>query len=81
MMKPPAKNSPIAHPHAASSRRVAVTTAYVGPIPPPETLAKHEELQTGLAERIVSMAEIQSEHRRQLEAANVSSNTTYRCKR
>lgn len=41
---------------------------FSGPIPPPEILAQYDKLQAGLAERIVRMAEIQGEHRREQES-------------
>ena len=40
---------------------------FQGPIPPPDTLAKYEEIIPGAAERILSMAEKQGNHRRNLE--------------
>ena len=40
---------------------------YSGPIPPPEALARYEEIQPGAADRILTMAEKQQEHRMSLE--------------
>ena len=40
---------------------------YSGPIPPPEALARYEEIQSGAADRILKMAEKQQEHRMALE--------------
>lgn len=40
---------------------------YSGPIPPPEALARYEEIQPGAADRIIKMAEKQQEHRMSLE--------------
>lgn len=40
---------------------------YSGPIPPPEALARYEEVQPGAADRILTMAEKQQEHRMALE--------------
>lgn len=40
---------------------------YSGPIPPPEALARYEEIQPGAADRILTMAEKQQEHRMALE--------------
>ena len=40
---------------------------YSGPIPPPEYLAKYNEIHPGLAERIIIMAESESVHRRKIE--------------
>ena len=48
--------------------------SFSGPIPPPEMLRQYDEIQPGLAERIISMAEQQSAHRRILEKRVVSSN-------
>jgi uncharacterized membrane protein len=38
-----------------------------GPLPPPETLEKYEQITAGLADRLVRMAENQSAHRQKLE--------------
>lgn len=38
-----------------------------GPLPPPETLARYEEVLPGLADRITRMAEGQSDHRKDME--------------
>ena len=40
---------------------------YSGPIPPPEALARYEEIQSGAADRIITMAETQQAHRMSLE--------------
>ncbi len=42
-------------------------TALSGPLPPPEMLAQYEEILPGAAERILSMAERQAEHRQKME--------------
>jgi uncharacterized membrane protein len=39
----------------------------MGPLPPPEVLARYDEVSPGLAERIVKMAENQADHRRAME--------------
>lgn len=44
---------------------------FSGPLPPPEILAKYENLQTGLAERIIRMAEEQASHRQTLETKSL----------
>ncbi len=41
--------------------------AFAGPIPPPSLLADYERISPGLADRIVGMAENQSQHRRDIE--------------
>ena len=46
--------------------------AFQGPIPDPDTLAGYEQIMPGLADRIVTMAEQQGEHRRQLEHQRIT---------
>lgn len=46
--------------------------SFSGPIPHPELLQKYEEVQNGFAERIVSMAERQLNHRIKCENAMVN---------
>ncbi|MCQ2167650.1 MAG: DUF2335 domain-containing protein [Bacteroidales bacterium] len=41
--------------------------SFSGPIPPPAILRQYEDLQSGAADRILRMAEKQSEHRMELE--------------
>ena len=43
------------------------TQHFQGPIPPPNTLAEYENIVPGAAERILTMAENQGKHRRNLE--------------
>jgi uncharacterized membrane protein len=49
-------------------------TSWTGPIPPPADLARYERTLAGLADRLVSIAERESEHRRvlQLRAVRLS---------
>ena len=49
------------------------TIAYSGPIPHPSDLAKYEQILPGAAERILAMAEKQSEHRQALESKVIES--------
>lgn len=46
---------------------VTTATAFIGPIPPPELLASYERTLPGLADRLVAVAENESEHRRALQ--------------
>jgi uncharacterized membrane protein len=46
---------------------------YQGPIPPADELDKYEQVEQGLANRIVSMAERQQTHRQALELRAVKS--------
>jgi len=54
---------------------VRVAAEFSGPLPPPEYLAKYEQVLTGSANRIICMAEQQSAHRQYLEKKVVESNT------
>lgn len=51
----------------SSTFEVTTATAFAGPIPPPELLAKYERTLPGLADRLVRAAENESEHRRALQ--------------
>ena len=42
-------------------------TEFSGPIPPPEIIEKYEKISSGAADRIITMAEKQSQHRQELE--------------
>ena len=46
---------------------------YSGPLPPPAMLQQYNEIEPGLADRIVKMAEGQSAHRKDLESKVISS--------
>jgi len=47
---------------------------FSGPLPPPEELAKYEQILPGSANRIISMAEQQSSHRQELEKTVIGAN-------
>ncbi len=49
---------------------------YSGPLPPPENLAKYEQILPGSADRIIRMAEQQAMHRQHLEKLVLGSNAT-----
>src|SRR3989338_6599528 len=48
-------------------------TSFSGPLPPPETLKKFDEVVPGAAERIIKMAEGQFVHRTELEKLVIKS--------
>jgi len=50
---------------------------FSGPLPPPDDLIRYNEAFAGCAERIVAMAEHQSEHRRGLETRVVDHNVRH----
>lgn len=50
-----------------------VSTSFSGPLPPPVVLQQYNQIIPGAAERILKMAESQSEHRRQLEQKVIAS--------
>ncbi len=49
---------------------------FQGPIPPPEILARYDEVIPGGADRILAMAERQAAHRQELEKRVITSNIT-----
>src|SRR5579871_4742273 len=49
------------------TREVHFSTAFVGPIPPPDILGQYESSYPGAADRIIRMAEQEAEHRRSVE--------------
>lgn len=71
---PSHRNSPPEQPTAQQSVSLFRAESFSGPLPPPEMLQKYNEVSPGLADRIVSMAEKQSDHRRDLEKKVVYSN-------
>ena len=68
--KPRVNNQP-AKPQADvvlhSRQSIETATSWTGPIPPPDALERYEAILPGTADRILSMAETQMEHRIQLE--------------
>jgi uncharacterized membrane protein len=50
-----------------TSANISVQQSYSGPIPDPHSLAQYEQVQPGLAERIIRMAEQEVEHRHRQE--------------
>lgn len=46
---------------------VIAQQVYSSPLPPPEALAKYEQIQSGLVQKIIEMTEAQGNHRRELE--------------
>lgn len=55
--------------------RIATKLSFQGPLPPPETLQRYNQIVPGAASRIISMAESQHGHRQHLEKRVVESNT------
>jgi uncharacterized membrane protein len=53
-----------------------VARSFSGPLPPPEALARYNDVLPGAAERIVAMAEKQQEHRQMLEKNVVFANSS-----
>ena len=50
-----------------------IRKSFHGPLPTPEDLARYNDIEPGLADRIVRMAEKQSDHRQMLEVIAVKS--------
>ena len=53
---------------APGSQIIRIRAGFAGPLPPPEMLAEYDAVLPGGADRIVSMAEDQSAHRRRMES-------------
>ena len=47
-------------------------SSYTGPLPPPDILRQYNDVEPGLVNRVVTMAEIQAQHRHALESTVVS---------
>jgi uncharacterized membrane protein len=59
----------------ASQKTIAhqrVAQSFSGPLPPPEVLARYDKLHPGFAERILTMAEREQDHRHQCERGALS---------
>ena len=63
------KNSPAKKRQQSPKNRTAqlVSAEYSGPIPPPAHLDHYEAILPGAAERILTLAEGEAEHRREIE--------------
>lgn len=68
--------------HDRSSKRAVVLAesyqSFQGPIPPPEWLRGYDEIEPGLASRIVAMAEDNQRHRHEQERTAVQHDVTFR---
>lgn len=54
---------------------------YSSPLPPPEALAKYEQVQQGLVEKIIQMTESQANHRRELESRHLDAQIKHQDRR
>src|SRR3989338_6135989 len=68
---PPSRSSPN---NPAVSARITTITEISSPIPPPQVLQQYNSIVPDAAERIIRMAEKQSDHRMDLEKRVVCSN-------
>ncbi|EKD93233.1 MAG: hypothetical protein ACD_28C00200G0006 [uncultured bacterium] len=55
-------------------RMTEISTSFSGPLPPPNLLQGYENILFGAADRIISMAEKQANHRQDLEKSVTQSN-------
>lgn len=71
---PPAPSRPSAKSSKLISRTVSqsVTSQFSGPMPPPEYLARYEQICPGSADRMLAMAEKEADHRRTTETTIVA---------
>jgi uncharacterized membrane protein len=59
-----------------SSQAIAISTSYSGPIPSSSELNRYEKILPGAADRIITMAEKQSNHRHEIEKVTVETNSS-----
>lgn len=57
----------------SNQQRLQIAARFSGPIPPPETLQKYDQILPGLAERIMKQAESQTAHRIEIEKKVIQS--------
>ena len=60
-------------PNKSTRIHEVVSIQYETPLPPPGMMAQYERIMPGSADRIISMAEAQSSHRRELENRKLNS--------
>lgn len=58
-------------PTSPSNFQVVAAQSFSGPLPPPEILREYEDIREGFADRIITMAEKQTEHRIDIESYTV----------
>lgn len=76
-MSPDDEPLPSTAPETAEEQRrelVVAAARYSGPLPPPEALRQYDDVLPGAADRIISMAERQAEHRHALEKRTIFGN-------
>ncbi len=84
--KPPFKETPVhgavanalASPQAVTLQIQAQQTAFTGPLPPPEILQRYDAIHSGFANRIITMAEKEGDHRRMQERSQLDSDIAAR---
>lgn len=72
----PSPQQPMSSGDRGAVLRRTQSFAWTGPLPPPDILRAYENLLPGSAERIIAMAEKQSEHRRGIEKIVINSGAT-----
>lgn len=73
MSKGNKSNSNLTKPNSQNAVRIQRTELYAGPLPPPDTLAKFEQILPGAADRILKQAEAQTQHRIEIEKKVIDS--------
>jgi uncharacterized membrane protein len=48
--------------------RAQVSSAFVGPLPPPQILSQYEQLCPGSAQRLIELVHIEGKHRREMDS-------------
>ena len=58
-----------------TTARLEVESRFSGPLPPPELLARYDEIVPGMADRLMTTFEKQADHRMKLEMTVISGDT------
>mgnify|MGYP001591579865 CR=1 FL=1 len=66
-------NHPAPQQNKGVVRREETRISFSGPLPPPNVLEQYDRIVPGAADRIIKMAEQQSQHRRELERKVIDS--------
>lgn len=69
--KPNIPNKQVQNPQPKLVTAKVEASEFSGPIPPPNALREYENIQSGFADRIITMAEKQAAHRQNLETIGI----------
>ena len=73
-MNEPSELENIENQKESPPKTAQVSMTYSGPLPPPSVIEGYERILPGSADRILTMAEVQGEHRRRIESQESRAN-------